>query len=358
MVEEVVEVTKDLVEFRTSKGNTEEFEDCLDYIKDYFKDADFLVREYESEDKKSLIITFEDTKTPEIMFHGHIDVVEAEDTLFEPEVRDGKIYGRGTGDMKAGVACLMKMMKELKDEKPDIALMIVSDEEIGGFNGAKHLLEEEGYKPDFAVTAEPNNVGGYLDIVVKQKGILQLELETEGKSAHSARPWKGENAADKLINIYREDIKPLFPENSEETWSSTCNLGIFNSGEAPNKVPSKASMTLDIRWSSNYSNEEVLEDIKKIQGVTVGSTSLNEPMLNTDPENGYVQDFQESVKNTAGGCEITRKEHGSDARHFSAVGIPAVVFGPEGYNSHQEGEYAVIDSFDDYIEALKDFILN
>lgn len=355
MEEELVDLTEDLVKFKTTKGREDEIDRCLEYIKDFFSSDEFIVKEYESGGKKSLMVSFDESMDPEILLHGHIDVVEAPEEMFKPEVRDGKIYGRGTGDMKAGVACLMSVMESLAEleETPSVALMIVSDEEVGGFNGAKYLLNEIGYSPKFGISAEPNNLDGYMDIVVEQKGILQLKLTAEGKSAHGSKPWKGVNAADRLIDQYTR-VRDLFEEPDEDEWRTTMNLGQFHAGEATNSVPDHAEAYLDIRYASDYTPDEILSDLEEMD---IGAEAvLNESMLKTDDDNPYVQQLKSAAENVIDECRIARKEPGSDMRFLTEKGVPAVVFGPEGYHSHGDEEHAVIDGMADYCRIIKRFV--
>ncbi|MFB6204320.1 MAG: M20 family metallopeptidase [Candidatus Nanohaloarchaea archaeon] len=351
--DEILELAEDMVKFRSSKNHPGEIEKNLQYIEEYFAGDEFLVERYESEGKTSLVVSFEDTLEPEVMLHGHIDIVEAPEQMFEPELRDGKLYGRGAGDMKSGVAALMKLVKDMAgwEDRPSVALVIVSDEELGGFNGMGHLVDL-GYRPNFAISAEPNNMEGYMDIVIKQKGVLQLKVSAEGASAHGSRPWKGENAIEKLIDGYRE-IDSLFTD-SEGRWVSTLNLGTIEGGDAVNKVPDHAEMDLDIRFASEYVPEEILDDLEELD-IDI-EVVFNEPMLDNDPENPYIQQLKSSAGDVVGDCALERKEPGSDMRFLAAEGIPAVVFGPEGYNSHADDEYAAVESFGDYYEILKRFL--
>lgn len=351
--EEILELTEKLVGFKSTNDNLEEINNCLNFIEEYFSGPEFEIFRHEKNDIPSMVVTFGE-KNPELMLHGHIDVIEAPDEMFQTERKDGKLYGRGTGDMKAGVAALMQIMKDLKDEQPSIGLMIVSDEERGGFNGAGYLFSEK-YSPEFAISAEPNNIDGYLDIITDQKGILQLKISTEGFSAHGSRPWNGENAMEKFMEKWPE-IKDLFEDHGDgNNWVTTVNLGKVRAGESTNKVPEKAEAWLDIRTAREYPNDEVLEDIRDIEGLEV-EESLNESMFSTDSENEKVQALKNSAEKFEDECKVSRKEPGSDMRFLTENGIPAVVFGPEGYNAHAPDEYAVIDSLGDYYEIMMDFI--
>ena len=123
-----------------------------------------------------------------VVLNGHIDVIEAEEKQFQPYIKDGKMYGRGAVDMKAGVAAFMVAAAQLKDRDltTRVMLQIVPDEEIGGINGTKYLTEN-GYLGDFIICGEPTNMG----IAIQSKGVLQLDITVQGKSAHGSRPWEG-----------------------------------------------------------------------------------------------------------------------------------------------------------------------
>lgn len=352
--EEILKLTEKLVEFESTNDNLEEINRCLEFIKDYFSGEDFEVHRYESEDVPSMVVTFGD-ENPELMLHGHIDVIEAEDQMFETKRKDGKLYGRGSADMKAGVASMMKAMKDLRVEKPSVGLMIVSDEELGGSNGAGYLFEKH-CSPEFAISAEPNNIDGYLDIITDQKGILQVKVSTEGLSAHGSRPWNGENAMEKFMEKWPE-IKGLFSDHEGgENWVTTVNLGKVEAGDSVNKTAKEANAWLDIRTAKEYPNEEVINDLESIDGLEVSDIILNESMLETDQSNRYVKSLKDSAEDVEETCKISNKEPGSDMRFLTENGIPAVVFGPEGYNAHSPNEYAVIDSLEDYYEIIMDFV--
>lgn len=349
----ILKLTEQLVEFKSTNGNEKEIEACLEFIEEYFSGPEFVIKRHEYDRVSSTVISFKGDEDPELMLHGHIDVIEASDDMFETERNEGELYGRGTADMKAGVAALMQVMKDLKADKPSIGLMITSDEEVGGFKGAKKLFKE--YSPSFAVSAEPNNIDGYLDIITDQKGVLRLKISVKGLSAHGSRPWNGENAAEKLMEKWPE-IKDLFSDHRNgEAWVTTVNLGKLNAGESTNKVPEAAEAWLDIRTAEEYPNKEVIRDMEKIEGLEVEVLS-DETMLHTSSDNNHVKALKKSAERVVDECKISRKEPASDMRHASKEGIPAVVFGPEGYNAHAPNEYTNIESLGDYYSIMMEFI--
>ncbi|MBC5792574.1 MAG: M20/M25/M40 family metallo-hydrolase [Nanohaloarchaea archaeon] len=347
--EEIIEVTQDLVEFKTVKGNDEEFEKAFEYVKNYFENQGLELFEHEENDHRTIVIATDEN--PDLMLHGHVDVVGAEDSMFQPRTEEGKLYGRGSADMKLGLACLMKLMKEIDHER-SVGLMIVSDEEIGGFDGAGNIMENDVYTPEFAVSAEPESSGSWT-ITVEQKGVVRAIASSTGKNAHGSKPWKGENAAEMLFEKFQE-LKKNF-EGSESTWSSTVNLGSFESGETFNVVPDRAEARLDIRWTKDYPPEEIKKDAESIEGLEYEELTVD-PMLYTEKDDEMVETLKSIVNETMKEkVSIGRWEAASDMRHFSDRGIPSVVFGPKGHNIHEDEEYADLSSVEKYYQTMERF---
>ena len=346
------DLTERLVEFRTTQDKPEEIEKSLEFVEGLFDQKKFYTQSFEHQNTSSLLISFTEDLNPEVLLHGHLDVVDAREELFRPGKKEGRIYGRGTADMKAGVACCIKAMQELgnREERPDVALLLTTDEEVGGFNGTGYVAEQ-GLEPGFVVSAEPDDSGSFPSIVVEQKGVLQLKISASGKSAHGSKPGKGENAAEKLMQKYFR-IKELF---SEGEFTTTVNLGKFRSGQEVNKVPEEAEMHIDIRYSGEYPKEEVLKDIRRIEGIEVEVTA-EAPMMQVAEENSYVRKLSDSIGQIAEAPELRRENFASDMRFFTSKGIPAVCFGPEGYNLHGEDEYVEIEGLSVYCEILKNFL--
>ncbi|MFB6209221.1 MAG: M20 family metallopeptidase [Candidatus Nanohaloarchaea archaeon] len=343
----VEETTKDLIRFKTVEGNAQELGNCLNYIEGQL-DSGLDFQRFEKNDEKSVLISR--GENPRILLHGHLDVIGAEDEIFEPEVENGRIYGRGAADMKSGVACMMKVLEGLEDE--DVALLLTSDEERGGFNGTGYVIDEADLEPEFVVSGEPDDSGSFPSIVTRQKGVLQLEISTEGKSAHSSKPEKGENAAEKLLEKYQE-IRENF--DHEKNFSTTINLGKISSEGPVNKIPNKASVQLDIRFSNQYPRDQVLEDIEGIEGID--TEILKEaPMMEADEDNVFVQGLRSSAEEVSGQAGFRRENFASDMRFFTERGIPAVCFGPEGYDLHGENEYVEIESMEQYCKILQTFL--
>ena len=354
----ILELTKKLMAFKTTKDNHSELRKCVDFVASYFDSPEFVVARFEKNGKPSMVVSFDGSKKPEILLNGHVDVVEAPDAFFAPKTENGRLYGRGSCDMKAGVACLMKAFKDLASwkEKPSTALMIVSDEELGGYDGSAYLFNEIGYEPRFALAAEPNTAPtGGLEVCIRQKGVLWVKVSAKGVAAHSSKPWEGVNAIESLMEKFKE-IKCWFPGPKEEAWVTTLNLGKMSGGDAVNKVADHAEMFLDVRFVEGFDSKEFVEKVKALGGVDVEVLEEGS-MLENDEKNKYIQLLKKACERVTGKeCALVEKFGASDMRFLTANGIPAVVFGSEGKNLHSLNEYATIAGMGQYYEVLMEFL--
>ncbi|WP_251330407.1 M20 family metallopeptidase [Haloplanus pelagicus] len=354
--ERVVGTTVDLVEYRTTEDRPEAIDDCLSYVADFFADAAVSVERYSHGDTPSLVVSLDGSLSPELVFHGHLDVVPGADRLFTPRyVTDGELSGRGTADMKGGLAAMMHVVRDLSraDDPPSLALMVVSDEERGGYDGARYLLEEVGYDPAFCITGEPNNLDGYMNIVHRQKGVIRIDLLATGEPAHAATPEQGESAIETLLGTYPA-IEAVFDASADD-WPTTVNYGHIEGGTAVNQVADNARLRLDVRYPDAGARDRALTALQEIPDLSVESVGHGAP-VDTDPDDPYVRGLQRHAEWELGcSVDLVRKPHTSDLRHFATHGVPGVAFGPEAYGSHEGYEYLVVDSLPDYCRTLAAF---
>jgi len=352
---ELVKLISDLVGFRTTSDNPEEVKKCADYILSYLRGRGIIIKKYIKNDKISIVALFLETKKPKIFLNAHFDVVPASSHSFAPKILGDRLYGRGSDDCKAQVAALMLLMKDFAKQKrkPDIGIMLTSDEEVHGRDGVDYLLSEEGYGCEFALVADG---GKNFDIVTKHKGVLQVRVSAIGKSAHSAYAWEGgQNAIDKLITAYAE-IRKMFPSLKKPAWKISANLTKISGGDVLNKIPDYAELYLDIRRTEKDSEAAILKRLGGVEGVQVEKIAAAE-MLETDESNPYVKKLRASAEKILKRKIKTNREHGAtDARYFSARGMPAVLFKPLGADAHSESEHVVISSLQPYYEILIDFV--
>lgn len=290
-----------------------------------------------------------------VVLNGHLDVVPGNPEQFQPFKKDGKLYGRGTADMKAGCIAIINAMIELsKEELPcKVMLQLVTDEETGGFNCTKYLVDE-GYTGDFVICTEPTN----LDIGIQAKGFLRIDIEIEGIPAHASRPWQGENAIIKAMKNYEKVVNlSIFKIGSEIYESSTVNLSFIEGGDIYNKVPDRTIMGLDVRFIPSLDPYDIVDEIDRVVEGKVLLKALGEA-INNSVENPYIKDFIEIANKSIGSESIKLLgQHGSsDGRFFSSLGIPTIEFGPAGCDWHGDHEYVEIESIYQVENIIKEFI--
>lgn len=358
-IHDIVSLAEQLIAFRTVKGRGESIRGCADFIKDHFKDTPVQVRELEHEGVVSLYLSYDGEDHHSLLLSGHFDVVEGEEEQFRARTQDDRLIGRGALDMKTGVAMIMSLMKEFSEEKPSVAALLTSDEETGGDEGTGHAVEQ-GIGADLVIAVEQNDAESpqRQGIVNAGKGILQVKASVEGKAAHGAYLWEGENAAEKLMDAYKR-LQELFPKvTAQDHWRTSMNLGLIKGGEAANKVPDKAHMILDFRHTEQEGPKEILAKLKGIEGLSVEVLAQG-PMLYNDPDNEHVKALAQAAEEVTGTpAEFIRIMGASDVRYTSGKGMPSVLMGPWGAGMHGREEYCLISSIMPAYETIAAYIKN
>jgi len=294
-------------------------------------------------------------QTP-LVIMTHIDVVNAPDTLFEPLEKDGRLYGRGAIDDKYAVALSMVLLKNriasyrqrgLDAGMLPLGVLITGDEEIGGKNGANRMLAD--ISCDFCIAMD----GGALEkVVVKEKGVLRLRLLAKGKTAHGARPWRGDNAIEKLMADCQTTIKGFFaPLTGNDHWHRTMNLSVFEAGDSINQVPDQAEAVFDIRYTEKDDVDDLVQGIRNAVSSEV-IVELREPLF-ISPGSPYLERLLDLTPKTRTGVA-----HGaSDARYLSQFNIPGIVWGANGNSSqHAMDEHVEIQSIARLYDILSRFL--
>lgn len=352
----IISITEELIRIKTTADRPEELTRSVDYIEDFFRGSSLVIKRYESGGKPSIVITTQETLSPDIMLVGHLDVVPAPDELFEPRYEGTKMFGRGVCDMKSECVVMMQMLKDLAEQEnpPSIALMLTTDEEIGGLNGVNYLLNEVGYRCQVAIVPDGGQAPD--DIVLINKGVLLLHLTSHGKTGHGSRPWLGENAIDKLIAAYQK-VREVIPTKAtaDDYWYLTCNIGVIAGGEAANQIAGEATCDLDIRFTEEASPQELLERVKHAVGdLAQVSVRVSGEMIYTDQEDPFVKTYASCVKEVLGTSASFNKHCGSnDGRFFTSLGIPIIVSRPVSGDQHSPHEWLETQSLPVFEEICR-----
>lgn len=348
-----VEITKELIKIDSS--NLKGANKAIDFCKDILISNGLKPEIIENNGFKTLICNI-GSGNRKVILNGHLDVVPGTPDQFIPYIEDGKLYGRGSADMKSGAAGMLNTILNLKDKNLPckVELQLVTDEETGGFNCSEYLANN-GFTADFVICGEPTQLG----IGIQAKGIFQAYLEFTGKSAHGSRPWLGDNAIIKAYEAFKL-IKnlPFSKEKSELYSHPSINLSKIEGGDVYNKVPDYCKMYIDIRFLPEQNPQEIIRQIEEITGTHVNIHSIGNA-VKTKVDDIYVKKLEESISKISNDKAEVFGQHGSaDTKFYSKRNIPAVEFGPTGQNWHGKDEFLIIDSLYAYEKMLMDFILN
>jgi len=354
LLDELSALTCDLIAIRSIAERPDQLQAAIDYAERYVRAVPGIsIHRSEWAGSPNLVATLRDTHAPAVLLNAHLDVVPARPEQFQPVVRDGRIYGRGSQDMKGSGAVLLRLLKDLAalEVPPDVGFMFVSDEEIGGANGTGILLEQ-GWRCDFFLAAEPTD----MEICFEQKGAMWIEIHLRGKPAHGSRPWEGRNAMaalrDGLLAMERR-----FPTPDENAWRTTVVPTIVHGGEAGNRLPESVVLTLDIRHIPEDQPDAIVAELRECYPADEVRLLRRGPPLSTDPHDAGVQRLATCAAEAIGRPARFYREHfASDARFYSSTGIPAVCFGPIGAGLHSDEEWVDLASLGQLYEALRLFV--
>ena len=277
-----------------------------------------------------------------LLFECHMDTASAEVMTippFEPQIKNGLLYGRGSCDTKAGGAAMMHAIKCLKKADitpPRTILYAGTIDEEAFFAGTNHLAEHVAVEA--AVVAEPTE----LKVVRAHKGAVRFNVRVNGKAAHSAKPHLGVNAIEKmaeLISHFATEISPGYTTMSYPLLGHpTYNVGIIEGGAQVNFVPDECKIAVDCRLIPGQTPEGVLEEFKAVVAKSKAADDVLDAVvedpffvcaaLGTDEDAAIVQSAVAACREVTGDAVIAGVPYATDGSPFSAKGVPAIVLGP------------------------------
>ncbi|MFA5358251.1 MAG: M20/M25/M40 family metallo-hydrolase [Patescibacteria group bacterium] len=359
--QEILALSKRLISIPSVVGDFAAQQKCLDFIERYFKGLPALkVKRFRFGDHGSLLFYNQSVKNPDVCFYGHVDVVKAEKRQFSPKVKGDKLFGRGASDMKAVLAAQMVLLKDLikSGYAGSVALLVVTDEEIGGALGAQKIADEFNFRPGCILVPDG---GDNWKMSIGEKGVHWTEIAFEGKPDHGSRPWLGVNAGEELMAAYEKIKKSFRQAKSEKDSLLTINLGAIEGGVNYNQVMPSATMGLDIRYPKNIKLSEIKKKIKAALPLYAKVKSLEEsPAWSVDLDNKLIKRFTRSA------CKVLRRKKieqqiscgASDARMFGWIGVPTIVFKPVCGGMHSRDEWVSIKALGKFYDIYKDFLLS
>lgn len=351
-----------LIRISSTTGNPAALHEALAIIEKLLgQQPNITIERFESNGKPSLLayIGKERPAKFRVLLNGHVDVVPGKEEQFTPTVKNGRLYGRGTLDMKTAALALTRVFMQTAHALPyPLGLQIVTDEETGGEHGTAYQLAQ-GVTTEFAIAGEFTPLGA---ICNESRGLAWVEVDFQGVAAHSAYPWNGTNA----ILLAHEFIRKLgeaIPTPDSEQWCTTANVAMISTPNITfNSVPDQAKVALDIRYIASdqrFASSDTVVDFLQSLAPKNSTVRLKKfkPSHFADPTNADLHRLAESVAATTGQPATFIRKHGaSDIRFFSQRGIPGVTMGLQGEGLHSDGEYVEIDSIERYITTLTMFL--
>lgn len=302
-----------------------------------------------------------------IAFTGHIDTVPLGMRAwtrdpFGGEIVGDKLFGRGSSDMKAGVAAFVEACIDRRAvlEGGPGALLVITAAEETGCEGAYHLCNQPGLlgKAGALVVAEPTS--NYP--LVGHKGALWLKAVAEGVTAHGSMPENGVNAVAKAARaVVRLDDFDFNERRHEVLGSPTLNVGTMHGGINVNSVPDRAEIGLDIRTVPGQAHARVKEALGSFLGPDVVMDSVVDvEAVWTDPQDAWMRRVFAVMTPLLGEAPVVRgATYFTDASALTPAmgGLPTVILGPgEAAMAHQTDEYCLVSRIDQAVEAYRHII--
>jgi acetylornithine deacetylase/succinyl-diaminopimelate desuccinylase family protein len=375
LIQDVIALLRDLVRIPSVCGNEGEIGG---FIAEWLRKNELPVQVVNVKPNRPNIVTsLKGAKPgPHVMLNGHMDTVEAgKGWIHDPfagTVEDGRMYGRGTTDMKAGLACILWAAAKCKEEglprRGELTVAAVVDEEA--IDLGTYALVQQGYTKglDFAMVAESTG----LQVVTAHRGRTMIEVTVHGRAAHSKWPNHGVNAIEKaaiLLNALPQLRGPVHPRMG----SSTVNaLKIEGGQDVMMLVPDQCRLVIDRCLVPGYESRDALDEMRKLIGklgidaeahFVKRETPFCEP-FELSEENEYVRLISEAAMKVLGTRpNITYHEGPCDSCILVNQGKTSTVeFGPSGGRLHESDEYVEVDSVgksaEVYLEILRRSLAN
>jgi acetylornithine deacetylase len=284
------------------------------------------------------------------------------DSPFDPFERDGRMFGRGSGDMKGGVAAMLAAARTLASEGWDKGRLLVAavvDEEYMSI-GAEALVKS--WSADAAVITEPTG----LKVAIGHKGFSWIEIVTEGRAAHGSRPAEGRDAIMRMGRVLQrlEELTGKLHARSPHPVLGQASLhaSIINGGRELSTYPESCVLQLERRNVSGEAPdiairevEEILDSLRREDREFVASARLmfDRAPYETPAEHDLPRRLETAVKHIGHDTCREGMTYWTDAAILGQAGIPTVVFGPGGEGFHAREEFVFVD----HVEACRDALV-
>jgi acetylornithine deacetylase len=285
---------------------------------------------------------------------------------FDPVIKDGRLYGRGSCDTKAGMAALVAALERVLARGTLARHLVIvgeADEETSDSIGVGDVLSQlEGSRIDWSIATEPTG----LRIVNAHKGTAMARLEAHGRACHSSEPKSGKNAIVALARAVLA-IEALGVELAERVHEglgqATVSIGLIGGGQAPNIVPDRAWLALDRRTLPGDTRASISREIEGalaragIDDVELRELRMGKEPLFLAPDHAAFQACRRALERC--GCDAAPASvaFGTDAGLFARAGIPSLVLGPGSIaQAHTAAEFVEIDQVERMVGVFEQLL--
>ena len=318
---DVVELTRDICDIESVSGNEKQLADAIEAALKQYAHLEVI------RDGDAIVARTNLGRANRVVIAGHIDTVPVANNLPVQMLsmeREQVLYGRGTVDMKAGVAVQLKLAATLAEPTSDVTWIFYDHEEVEATkNGLGRLARNRPalLEASFAVLCEPTSA----EVEGGCNGTMRVELNFKGVKAHSARPWMGKNAihdaAAALATLAA--YVPAEEEVDGLVYRESLNAVLIKGGIATNVIPDDCTITVNYRFAPSKSGAQAEAHLREV----FAAADLSVVDVAEGARPGL--DRPEAVAFLAATKSQARPKYGwTDVARFSALGIPAVNFGP------------------------------
>jgi succinyl-diaminopimelate desuccinylase len=360
-----MKILKDIVSMKSETPNSG---GILEYVENLL--PDFEAEYFRKGGVENLFLKKKFSDGIHLCLAGHIDVVPAgegwETEPYEPTEKDGFIYGRGTQDMKSGVASMVEALREIENFNGTLSLLLTSDEEGDADFGTVLVLEElkkRNELPDFSLITEPTSEEKMGDVIkIGRRGSINGTLTIFGKQGHVAYPKKSINP----IHLFADKLEKLaghkFDNGDEFFQPSQLIITDIRGGlEVTNVTPETLKIMFNVRNSTKTDLEKVKNYVEEVCGGLNFELKISQSSkpFQTDSKSEIVDILREAVSEI---CEIeprlTTGGGTSDARFMGEYGVKVAEFGVRNDRIHSSNERVSIDEVEKLTKVVQKVLSN
>jgi acetylornithine deacetylase/succinyl-diaminopimelate desuccinylase family protein len=363
----LIKLTQNLIKINSENPGSDEYK-IARFIKQYLNRIGVTAKIYEFKRRRSNIVALLKNKDSRhsLLLTPHLDTVPAGSNWrfppFAAIINHQRIYGRGASDCKGNLAIALEAINSLVEDRKilnyNLIFAATADEETGSSLGLLPLINKKIIDPDSALILDAHE----FNIVVTQKGLIHLKVKVQGKKAHGAYPWQGENAIDLSIDIIKEIERHRFNyQRNSLLREPTVNVGTIHGGDKVNVVSDWCEFELDIRFLPGMSCAAILKTVKNIirsytHRFKIEIEGIQKP-YEIDKRHALVRYLLKAAKNFKIKAKVAGSDGATTITFFQQRHIPAVAFGIASRGcAHITDEYLSIDNLYNGARVLEKFL--